>query len=58
MMESPGVKYQVEWNCNIYRIDFWNQLNYSRVRRELSYGSFGEYTKMNPYVKYKDEKMI
>lgn len=35
---------------------FRNQLTYSRVKAENSpYGSFSEYTKLNPYVKYKDE---
>lgn len=35
---------------------FRNQLTYSRVKAENSpYGSFSEYTMLNPYVKYKDE---
>lgn len=42
----------------IYKgLTFRNQLNYSRVKAKNSpYGSFSEYTKMNPYVKYKDEE--
>lgn len=41
----------------IYKtLTFRNQLNYSRVKATNSpYGSFSEYTKLNPYVKYKDE---
>lgn len=36
---------------------FRNQLSYSRVKAENSpYGSFSEYTMLNPYVKYKDEE--
>ena len=38
-------------------LTFKNQLNYSRIKAKNSpYGSFSEYTKMNPYVKYKDEE--
>ena len=41
----------------IYKnLTFRNQLNYSRVKATNSpYGSFSEYTRLNPYVKYKDE---
>lgn len=41
----------------IYKsLTFRNQLNYSRVKATNSpYGSFSAYTKLNPYVKYKDE---
>lgn len=41
----------------IYKnLTFRNQLTYSRVKATNSpYGSFSEYTKLNPYVKYKDE---
>lgn len=41
----------------IYKtLTFRNQLNYSRVKATNSpYGSFSEYTKLNPYVKYKDK---
>ena len=38
-------------------LTFRNQLNYSRVKATNSpYGSFSEYTKLNPYVRYKDEQ--
>ena len=42
----------------IYKnLTFRNQLNYSRVKATNSpYGSFSEYTKLNPYVRYKDEQ--
>ncbi len=41
----------------IYKgLTFRNQLNYSRVKAANSpYGSFSKYTRLNPYVKYKDE---
>ena len=41
----------------IYKnLTFRNQLNYSRVKATNSpYGSFSEYTRLNPYVKYKGE---
>ncbi len=41
----------------IYKgLTFRNQLNYSRVKAANSpYGSFSAYTRLNPYVKYKDE---
>lgn len=41
----------------IYKgLTFRNQLNYSRVKATNSpYGSFSTYTRLNPYVKYKDE---
>lgn len=36
---------------------FRNQLTYSRVKAENSpYGSFSDYARLNPYVKYKDEE--
>lgn len=42
----------------IYKsLTFRNQLNYSRVKATNSpYGSFSEYTRLNPYVEYKDEE--
>ena len=48
-----GVELQYMWKG----LTFKNQLNYSRIKAKNSpYGSFSEYTKMNPYVKYKDEE--
>lgn len=47
-----GMELQYIWK----NLTFRNQLNFSKVKATNSpYGSFSEYARMNPYVKYKDE---
>lgn len=52
--ERLGLGFELQY---IYKsLTFRNQLNYSRVKATNSpYGSFSKYTRLNPYVKYKDE---